>query len=314
MVKNPASPKNNSHYRRGNLIVSLLSFVIVAALGANAWAWVATTTTESQTRLKWLYTNCIQVRINTNVNSQISDGSVISAIKKSGDTWIQSSKSCSYITFSFLPESSSAQASFSKDGANENTIELVTKNWPHDAEAAALTTVFFYDKKGSSSDGQILDADIEINGQWFQFSTRGEAGKTDVQNAITHEMGHMLGLDHLCDDGSRSPIPKDNNGQQVPSCLPSSSLPAWIKNATMYNFADPGEIIKRTPKSDDIAGVCATYPLKEDPGNCNPPDLALADSEGCSLAKNYSTKGWTVGLFLLFGLLICRRRRRVCRR
>ena len=56
--------------------------------------------------------------------------------------------------------------------------------------------------------GRILDADVEMNNFNFAFTVDGTAPATaagrpvaDVQNTLTHELGHLLGLDHTCYDG-----------------------------------------------------------------------------------------------------------------
>ncbi len=123
-----------------------------------------------------------------------------------------------------------------------------------DRSVVALTSVL-YDPR----DGRILDADIEVNawdgtnvtatlqipatnGWYFTCGAPlgtictkyGQDGCSylDLQNTVTHEVGHFLGLAHNTAD------------------------PA----ATMYPVAAPGEVSKRTLSPDDVAGVCAIYP------------------------------------------------------
>ncbi len=80
--------------------------------------------------------------------------------------------------------------------------------------------------------GQIFDADITINAVDFDFGMRSEPieGFMDVQNTVTHEMGHFLGLDH----------------SQTP-------------DATMFPTAPNSEVIKRTLEADDAEGLCCIY-------------------------------------------------------
>jgi hypothetical protein len=83
--------------------------------------------------------------------------------------------------------------------------------WPHvnGNDQAALTTVDFDKNRGT-----ILYADIEINTSDMVYAT-GESGNgIDLQTAVTHEVGHYIGLAHsiepdtimaagLCDSGDR---------------------------------------------------------------------------------------------------------------
>jgi hypothetical protein len=68
--------------------------------------------------------------------------------------------------------------------------------------AAGFTTMLYVDD-GSVRDGAILDADIEINGVNFAISVNGVTRGTpschvELQNNLTHELGHLVGLEHTC--------------------------------------------------------------------------------------------------------------------
>jgi hypothetical protein len=181
--------------------------------------------------------------------------------------------------------------------------------WIHDPQAAGITTVFYVDEAGHSEDGRILDADIELNGaHHFVFSVDGRKDGTDVENTVTHELGHVMGLDHPCDDGTRSPVPPDHLGRPLPGCVPESALPAAMKQTTMYNFAGNGETFKRSPEADDIQGICDTYPLAEDPGECT--DVDLTPGCGCRVAGAPRATGLSLWALLVCVLLRGRARRR----
>ncbi|MCP4444434.1 MAG: hypothetical protein GY811_03695 [Myxococcales bacterium] len=181
-------------------------------------------------------------------------------------------------------------------------------------EAAAGITTLFFIKDGSERVGEILDADIELNGVQFAFAVNGQTSGTaqcdaDLANTLTHEVGHFLGLDHTCWIGQGQRL-GDEQGNQVPSCsLPT--LSESITEATMYNFQSCGETKKATVEADDVAGMCAIYPSGEHPTTCEPADVDLGGC--CSVAGNRSPGASgspaLFGLGLL-GLMLAFRRQR----
>src|SRR5262249_45056852 len=74
------------------------------------------------------------------------------------------------------------------------------------------------------------ESDIVLN-PTLNFSTSAEDNKFDVQSVLTHEIGHLLGLDH--------------------SAMASS---------VMVPFGVTSQLDQRTLASDDIAGVSEIYP------------------------------------------------------
>ena len=277
--------------------------------------YVSSITKTSQTAVRWFNTNCIRLRPNANGSADIDDGSEIEAIRRAVDNWHRAVADCSYLRMAVLPPMPNAEAGFVGDGPNENVIVWVASEWEtsaspeRDPSAAAITTLSFVDKPGSSQDGRILDADIEVNGEFFSFATNGAAGRTDVENTITHELGHLMGLDHPCDDGQRDPVPPDGDGNAIPSCFPRSSVPAEMRELTMFNFAERGETLKRTPEGGDIRGICETYPTADDPGRCVDVDLSSGGCRLVSLSLAERSARLCLALTLAFVLLSLSRRR-----
>lgn len=139
--------------------------------------------------------------------------------------------------------------------------------WSHDNSSGAggiiaLTTITF-----DSSSGEIIDADMELHGWdgntqtptgFFFTCVAGPActvpypvGQScaafDVQNTVTHEAGHMLGLDHICDSSNPAAPPFARQ-------CPTNGIPTMAPTAAL------GDIDKRTLAPDDIQGVCSIYP------------------------------------------------------
>lgn len=139
-------------------------------------------------------------------------------------------------------------AEYNRFGPNANTIAFAA-DWTSRGkdfvpEAYGLTLVWH-----NPNDGEILDADIQINLSHDEpvticGDTTCAAASVDLQNVLTHEAGHFLGLSHSPD-----------------------------RDATMYGDAKIAEIIKRDLGSDDESGICAIYGSEPAPG-CGPEDYA----------------------------------------
>lgn len=135
----------------------------------------------------------------------------------------------------------------------------------------AITTIIY-----NPNTGAIQDADTEVadwsgagagvtgiggapEGWYFTCGSDSTLGQTcgtygqagcgyeDLQNTLTHEAGHFIGLAHPCESKAVG---------STPSC---ASLPPGSDAVTMYPTAPPKEIQKRTLAADDVEGVCAIY-------------------------------------------------------
>jgi hypothetical protein len=144
----------------------------------------------------------------------------------------------------------------------------------YDPLALAVTSVF-----ARKSDGEIVDADIEINAVTFKWADlarnpEGASSLQDIQNTLTHELGHFIGLDHTCYIANPRPGAADDKGRPVPSCGEASEE---IRATTMFAAVIPGDLERRTLSPDEVKAVCEVYP---------PVDLVLEAGrpQGCALA------------------------------
>jgi hypothetical protein len=202
-------------------------------------------------------------------------------------TWREDTASCSYMTFEL--EGDAESGAVGQDGVNvvrfrdDSWCRPATEDDPeecYDARAAGLTTLWFVNDSGDDRNGQIFDADIELNSATFAFAIDGETTDgsscvADLANTLTHEVGHLLGLDHTCWGGEGSQ-PRDGDGELVPPC--GGAVPSAARAATMYAFQECGETSKASLEADDINGVCAIYPIAAASGECSRPSLEPA---GC---------------------------------
>jgi hypothetical protein len=179
----------------------------------------------------------------------------------------------------------------SDDPDNENIVVFRndTANdpldaWVHTLGALAITTVTF-----DSSTGVLLDADIEVNDTAFEFTTCDPEAPAcvvefDLLNTMTHEVGHVVGLDH--------PFPQEPGAAE----------------ATMFASAPRADTAKRTLATDDEAGLCTLYPDGEAlPGECygvrRTPSTVRFERAACGASA-------TGSLAALAALLALRTRRR----
>lgn len=141
--------------------------------------------------------------------------------------------------------------------------------WQYSAEALAITTSNFDPKTG-----RLLDADIELDQANYVFTVvdspvcpRDPSGKiicalncvcTDIQNTMTHEVGHLLGLDHTLASGS-----------------------------IMVPRADSGELSKRTIDNGSAQFVCDVYPKGDVAKDCvtKPYNDVLGKAYGCGCSS-----------------------------
>ena len=201
------------------------------------------------------------------------------AVTASMATWNQ--VDCDQPKLEFNGLKKDAVIGYSKNGSNLNVIRWVNdkQEWEDryigNDEVIAFTTVMFDQKTG-----EILDADMELNDWNFTFTVSGVRSEYDVQNTVTHELGHVLGMDH-------------------------STHP----DATMFYSANKGDINKRTLSQDDMDGLCYLYERNwgekdEMPdGRVIPPETK-GKGGGC----NTGTRNNPLILLMIFALLFFRSR------
>jgi hypothetical protein len=275
--------------------------------------FVRTGPTKAGKPLFW-ESGCIFVTIDDAGTKEINGDNEFTIVDQSIATWNTASATCSY-----MQVVSDGRATHEVGNDKVNVIKFRDASWCRPAikndparcyspSAAGITTAVYVDDASSSRDGAIVDADVEINGVDFAISsngvTLGEAPcKAELANTLTHELGHLHGLEHPC-LAAGDPARTDDQGHQVPLC--SATSDPKITEATMYNFQDCGETKKESLSQDEVTAICTIYPKAMDPGSCEP----VGSGGGCCSTSTSERPG---PAFLLAGLtlvlLACGRRR-----
>lgn len=200
------------------------------------------------------------------------------AVFDSFDAWNE--PDCSEMEFHYDGLTERHEPDYDAGAPPEENINILVwhdDEWPHPRyDAIALTSVSY-----RSATGEILSADIEINTADYPITNTNESSdiRIDFRNALTHEIGHFLGLDHS----------------------PNSE-------ATMWRSTDIGETKKRNLHDADIAGLCYIYPdgeMIEQPQTASSSSGGSGDSSGgfggCSTPADNPAESSLV--ILLVGLL-----------
>jgi hypothetical protein len=259
---------------QGNFAVSRKLLTVV--FGALVCAYTASPTavahayqlktTKTGARVRWSDTT-VAMRIDPKLEQAMGKDQVRAALSMATDAW-RGLPGVPRITLS------DEAAPGYQLAERTNGIYLMSP-WPFPKEQLAVTVSTY------ASNGRMIGADILVNGETDYALLLDGPDHTgmhqhDLGAVLTHEMGHVLGLDESPDDDS----------------------------ATMWPYIRAGEVHQRTLTEDDEDGVIEAYA-----------GSAPAESAGCGqasvvggrrAAQPVAAYGW---LLAAAGLVLVRRRR-----
>ena len=166
------------------------------------------------------------------------DSAWLAAIENSFQTWENDPDS--YVDFEYAGGFTGTPSSFIGDGSMNGDNEVgwvsISESYPN---AIAVTLVWY-----NIFTGLIAEVDMAMNGDFLWSQTDipagtdpdtvvGDSSSYDVQNIVTHEVGHWLLLEDL---------------YQKPA-----------GDQTMFGYGSKGELKKRSLESGDLAGLGAIY-------------------------------------------------------
>lgn len=277
--------------RAGKLPLFGLALGAMLAVAPPANAYVRSFTTQGCHPVFWAQ-SCVYITPDSDGVDSMSLDDLERVVKESIASWQTRTAGSSYLKLDYLPATVPREVA-ALDGLQ--ILKFRTEMWCrppddkntqavcYDAAAAALTTVTYVNKPTQpDQDGRIVDADIEFNAVNNYFydadsnpnPSTGSRKAADLWNTLTHELGHLQGLEHTCRRGNVDSMPTctvDSTGNSVIQCLTveqgrtSDPTLQAIYDTTMYPTAQPEETKKRLPKADDIAAIIERYPLRNDP-------------------------------------------------
>ncbi|RJO64593.1 MAG: hypothetical protein C4523_17945 [Myxococcales bacterium] len=241
-------------------LFALAAVAAIVGAAGHAWAY-STIRTDSGQELHW---GVEQIPVNFYLDQDgapnVSFDALQVAVQAAFAAW--GNVDCSILGFKDggVVDVGPADVATTNGYDKKNVVIWIEENqWENEWTDAFMITVPVFDTRTA----KILDADI-LGNKTFDWSAgaEGQVGKADAQNIVTHEVGHLLGLDH-------SPY----------------------LDATMYYSALEGETYKRTLAADDIQGLCHLYP---NPGKNGFPCAGDADCDADNRCLEHEASGGTI--------------------
>jgi hypothetical protein len=234
---------------------SLVVAILLCPLEARAFVQEMTSWTDGKP-VSWP-NGCVVMAVADPRSDLVSWDQLTDAARAAGETWTQAAAACG--GFRFEVEKAGGPLEARVDGVN--AIIFRTNGYCQsggksicDPLSMAITWLHY------GNDGRLYEADIEVNGEAYLWNDSATA-MFDLQTGLTHEMGHVLGLDHNCYEGMGLPRPVDDMGVPVAVCEPAT---ADLRASIMYPIDSPSAA-RRGLATDDVRGICAFYPSGFDP-------------------------------------------------
>jgi len=179
-------------------------------------------------QLKWASATGITYRIVTTQGTNVTGSRTLTQVFNSSfGAW--AALTTASISFT---QGADAAAATTYSGTTPDSINIIKTNILQadyqtvGGDALGVTVV------ASDDNGRIVDADILFNpGVSYSTETTTPSTRIDLESVATHEIGHLLGLDH-----------------------------SSILSATMFPTIGDGLFYARALQTDDIAGVSSIYP------------------------------------------------------
>jgi MYXO-CTERM domain-containing protein len=217
----------------------------------------STCTPVKQIPLRWYRTE-VPVQMDQALCGDMTSEDALVAIRQSLQTW--NAEACTHPRLVDLGLVSGKVPIVKVKGGEVGNDLIIFQNtqaeWMADKadvnvdSVIALTTLFY-----DPTTGEARSYALEFNDWWYTFGvlqgTERVAATVDLENTLTHELGHVLALDHSQD-----------------------------RESTMFYSAPLGETRKRSLEQDDRTGLCSLYSVAY--AEVNPDAEIGGGGDGCS--------------------------------
>jgi len=220
---------------RGSVALRVLFAGLVLGFSGSAHAYTINTT-EVGKRIRWSVP-AVQMQMDPEFERFLGPGDAYASLAMGFEAWRGLPRVPDLIIRPGTPDTLGHH-----DGRATNGIYLL-RDWPYEAAKLAVTIVTY-----EMDTGRLLDADIVVNGKAdfavLDEPVKGAKAEYDLPAVLTHEAGHVLGLG------------ESNSGQE----------------ATMWPYARPDDIDKRSLDEDDENGAIESYQSAPPPAadGCGP--------------------------------------------
>lgn len=282
------------------MALAIAATLVVVAPGV-ARAFVSTTTPAGHQQ-RWPIA-CVALHVHLADLPGVPADDVRAAALAAAAAWSSPTIACTdlQIALSFesgpgpSPDDATARAiGTRRDGWCDTALPPGSLRSCNDPSAVAVTSVF-----ADNDSGRIRGANVQFNSRailWARLDARGKPStKQDLESALTHEMGHLLGLAHPC-WGGVGPRAVTDTGAPEPDCYGADDA---VLASVMFRSTEPG-VVKRALSADDRRAICTLYPRAVAATVCPAEAAATADT-GCALVSGRPTRPVivVVGLLLL---------------
>ena len=204
---------------------------------------------------------CVLIAMDDPQSDLVSWDQLTDAARAAGETWTQAASSCG--GFRFAVE----KAGGALEARGDGVIAIIFRTEGYcqsggrsicDPLSMAITLALLRGRR-SPVRGRYRG---QRRGVRLERRRRRNRDVRPPDGSETHEMGHLLGLDHHCYEGMGLPRPVDDQGVPIVVCNPPSDE---VRASIMYPIDSPSGA-RRALAADNVRGILRSVSVQSGPG------------------------------------------------